>query len=322
MTSLLKGVLRGMVAGAAGTAALDATTEADMAIRGRPASGTPAAVAGELAARAGVRLPGGELERANRLEGLGALTGTCTGMAVGALAGALRAAGLRLPAVIGGPLLGAAAMAASDLPIARLGISDPGTWSPADWASDAIPHLVYGITAHGALAAMFRADEQRKALRQPAPDRPSRRALVRAAALGAATGCRSSAGLSALALRSRRYHPGLSGRLSHPAVKALNGLFTLAEMGIDKLPAAPPRTSPQGLAPRVALAAVAARAMARRDGIRSGPPVVLAAATATASAAAGVRLRAAAADRMGSDLPGAFAEDAAAALLGQVGAAR
>ncbi|QKG27505.1 hypothetical protein [Actinomadura verrucosospora] len=322
MTSLMKGVLRGIAAGAAGTTALNATTEADMAIRGRPASDVPATVAGTLADLAGARVPGDARERGDRLDGLGALGGTFTGLAVGALAGALRAAGIRLPAVIGGPLLGAAAMAAADLPIVRLGISDPRTWTRADWVSDAVPHLLYGMTTHAVLAAQFRADEERKAQRQPRPDRPSRRALMRAAALGAAAGCRSSAGLSALALRSRRYHPGLSGRLSHPAVKAVNGLLTMAEMGLDKLPSAPPRTSPQGLAPRVAIAAVTARAVARRDGIRSGPPVLLAAAAATASAAAGVRLREAAADRMGSDLPGALAEDAAAALLGQVGAAR
>ncbi|MDL4821438.1 hypothetical protein [Actinomadura opuntiae] len=322
MTSLLKGVLRGMAAGAAGTTALNATTEADMALRGRPASGTPAAVVSELAGLAGVRVPGDDRERGDRLEGLGALSGSLAGVAVGALAGGLRAAGIRLPTIIGGPLLGAAAMAAADLPIARLGISDPRTWSRTDWISDAVPHLIYGITTHAALAAMFRADEERKALRQPAPDRASGRALVRAAALGAATGARSSAGLSALAMRSRRYHPGLSGRLSHPAVKTVNGLLTVAEMGLDKLPSAPPRTSPQVLAPRVLLAATAARAVARRDGIRSGPPVLLAAATATASAAAGVRLRAAAARRTGSDLPGALAEDAAAVLLGRLGTAR
>ena len=38
-----------------------------------------------------------------------------------------------------------AAMAASDVSIALTGVSDPRTWTPADWASDVIPHLVYGL---------------------------------------------------------------------------------------------------------------------------------------------------------------------------------
>jgi hypothetical protein len=36
-------------------------------------------------------------------------------------------------------------MAATDLPMARIGLTDPDTWSAADWASDALPHLAYGL---------------------------------------------------------------------------------------------------------------------------------------------------------------------------------
>ena len=36
-------------------------------------------------------------------------------------------------------------MAASDIPIALTGVSDPATWSTTDWLSDLIPHLVYGL---------------------------------------------------------------------------------------------------------------------------------------------------------------------------------
>ena len=36
-------------------------------------------------------------------------------------------------------------MAGSDGPLMALGVSDPRTWSAADWASDAAPHLAYGL---------------------------------------------------------------------------------------------------------------------------------------------------------------------------------
>lgn len=42
-------------------------------------------------------------------------------------------------------MVGLGAMAASDLPIALTGVSDPATWSTTDWLSDVIPHLVYGL---------------------------------------------------------------------------------------------------------------------------------------------------------------------------------
>jgi uncharacterized membrane protein len=70
------------------------------------------------------------------------------------------------------------------------------------------------------------------------------------------------------------------------------------------------------------MAAVAARAVARRDGFPSGAPVLLAGLTAAAAAVAGHRLRAVAARRAGSDLPGAFTEDAVAVALGRLGTSR
>ena len=104
----------------------------DMVVRrGRPASSTPAEVAGALAERAGVKLAAGgnDSEPAgNRRSGLGALLGYGVGLGVGAAYGLLRsrrpaprrpwgaAAGLSL-----------AAMAASDLPATALGVTDPRT---------------------------------------------------------------------------------------------------------------------------------------------------------------------------------------------------
>ncbi|WP_218606103.1 hypothetical protein, partial [Pseudonocardia abyssalis] len=146
-TSPWSGLLRGAAAGAAGTAALNAVTTLDVAVRDRPASDAPEQVVAALADRAGVDVPDG------RLAALAPLAGTATGVGVGAAAGALRAAGVRLPTVVGGPLLGIAAMLASDGPIAALGISDPRRWTAQDWVTDAVPHLVYGVTTHATLVA-------------------------------------------------------------------------------------------------------------------------------------------------------------------------
>lgn len=61
--------------------------------------------------------------------------------------------GIRLPWWLGGAVTGALAMAATDVPMARLGVSDPTSWSFEDWASDAVPHLMYGLVTYGIVAA-------------------------------------------------------------------------------------------------------------------------------------------------------------------------
>ncbi|HMG63453.1 MAG TPA: hypothetical protein VK599_10940 [Streptosporangiaceae bacterium] len=60
---------------------------------------------------------------------------------------------LALGPVLGPALLGGSAMLATDLPMARLGVADPGSWDAASWASDAVPHLAYGGVTYGALAS-------------------------------------------------------------------------------------------------------------------------------------------------------------------------
>ena len=45
-------------------------------------------------------------------------------------------------------------MIATDAPMAALGVSDPRTWKPADWASDALPHLAYGMTTAAVVRAL------------------------------------------------------------------------------------------------------------------------------------------------------------------------
>lgn len=146
-------LVRGAVAGAAGTTALNAATYLDMALRARPASETPQHAVDEIARRSGHPVPGDGDARQNRMDGLGPLGGIATGVGFGAAAGLVRPLLLRLPAGLGALALAAAAMAGADGPLVRLGLTDPRTWSAADWLSDIVPHLAYGVVTRVALAA-------------------------------------------------------------------------------------------------------------------------------------------------------------------------
>jgi hypothetical protein len=143
--AVLRRVLVGAAAGAAGTTALNAVSYADMALRGRAASQAPDRVVERSAELLGTRVPGSGDRRANRLSALGALGGNAVGVAVGVAYALLRGLGWRpaLPAAT--VVTGLAAMAAADVPLAALGVSDPRTWSAVDWASDVVPHLAYGL---------------------------------------------------------------------------------------------------------------------------------------------------------------------------------
>jgi hypothetical protein len=148
---MFKAVVRGAAAGAAGTTALNAVTYLDMAVRGRPSSDTPQQAVEKLAEHAGVDVPGEGDVRENRIEGLGPLAGIATGVGIGVAAGLLRPIIGRLPTVIGAPLLGAAAMAGSDVPLTKLGLTDPSKWTSLEWLSDAVPHLAYGAVTFALL---------------------------------------------------------------------------------------------------------------------------------------------------------------------------
>jgi hypothetical protein len=145
---------RGMAAGAAGTAALNAATYVDMALRARPASDIPKRTVDQVAAKAGTSVPGEGEQRDNRLEGIGALSGIATGVGVGAAVGLLGPLLDRLPRTVSALTVGALAMAAGNLPTINLGLSDPKQWSAADWASDAIPHVAYGVVTSWTLRAL------------------------------------------------------------------------------------------------------------------------------------------------------------------------
>ncbi|WP_433506976.1 hypothetical protein ACQP04_11170 [Pseudonocardia halophobica] len=313
-----RGLLNGVTAGAAGTTALNVVSGADAVLRARPASRAPEQLVAAVADRAGVEVPGGPSERRNRLAALGPLAGSATGLVVGAVAGGLRAAGLRLPTVVGGPLLGAAAMIATDGPLALTRVSDPRTWSAADWTADALPHLAYGVATHAALVRLERGSPDSPSAAPPA--RPS--TLLRAAALGAATGSRSTAGTAALAFTSRTGDTGVAGRIGGRAGTTLAGLLAAGEAAADKHPAVPSRLAAPGLAPRLTLGVTSAAAMARRDGEDPALPGLVGLAGAAGAAVLGARARTAAARRLGSDRPGAIAEDVLAAALAWFGARR
>ena len=138
----------GVVAGAAGTAALNLVTYLDMAVRGRPSSSIPGEAAARLAGQVGVDLPE-DGKGGNRREGMGALLGYLAGLGVGAGYGFLRRWS-PMPWRAAAVPLGLLAMAGSDVPLVRMGLTDPRTWGPVGWASDVVPHLAYGAATAAA----------------------------------------------------------------------------------------------------------------------------------------------------------------------------
>lgn len=152
--STLRGVLAGSAAGAAGTTALNATTYLDMVLRARPTSSTPEATVEALAERFDLDIPGDETQRANRIAGLGPITGLAAGVGVGAALGLGRSLGVRPGPLVGGLVAAVAAMAASNGPMAALGVSDPRTWAAKDWIADIVPHLAYGLVTEVVLQGL------------------------------------------------------------------------------------------------------------------------------------------------------------------------
>jgi hypothetical protein len=155
--------LIGLVAGATGTFSLDITTYGDMLLRGRPASTVPARVAGVLADTLGIKAlsPRADDERAeNRRSAAGALLGYATGLGIGALYGMMRARGGQVSTPLAGMGVGLTAMTASNVPVALTGVSDPRTWTPADWATDVIPHMIYGLVTVQTYEAIATREDQ------------------------------------------------------------------------------------------------------------------------------------------------------------------
>jgi hypothetical protein len=96
-------VARGLLAGTAGTMALNLSTYADMLVRGRGSSDTPAEVADRLAERAGIDL-GAQEKKSSREQAAGALLGYATGLGVAAAYGMVSGRRAAPPIWLVGPL--------------------------------------------------------------------------------------------------------------------------------------------------------------------------------------------------------------------------
>lgn len=149
-----RALARGALAGGAGVTALNTVTYLDMAIRGRPSSSTPQDTVEKASEKAHVPIPGDEDTRGNRVDGLGPLTGVATGVAVGAVMGLARPILGWIPRLPAGIVTAGAAIAASAAPMTALGVTNPKEWSTADWVSDVVPHLAYGLVVVSALDQM------------------------------------------------------------------------------------------------------------------------------------------------------------------------
>ena len=149
------GITSGLIAGAAGTTALNLVSYVRQTVQATPSSATPDQAAESVVRAVGAEVPGTPDERQNRLEGLGPLAGLGVGLGVGALAGGLRATTLKVPFPAAVAAVGLGAMAISDTVMAVLGISSPRPWTPASVAQDAAPHLTYGAVTILALHRML-----------------------------------------------------------------------------------------------------------------------------------------------------------------------
>ena len=97
------------------------------------------------------------INRRNRVEGLGPLTGLVAGVGMGVLVGLVRATGFRSSTPVGTLLTTAGVLVVANGPMTVLGVTDPRTWSAVDWASDVVPHLAYGVVLKATMDAFGRA---------------------------------------------------------------------------------------------------------------------------------------------------------------------
>jgi hypothetical protein len=145
ISGLWRGLLSGAAAGAAGTSALNVITYLDIAVRGRPTSNTPERTVEAMARLFGVTVPGTGDVLANRISGLGALTGYAAGIGMGIALGLAYALGWRPGLLVATLVATAIALVGTNGPMTVLGVTDPRTWGAVGWISDLIPHLGYGV---------------------------------------------------------------------------------------------------------------------------------------------------------------------------------
>ncbi len=300
---------RGLAAGAAGTAALNAVGWLDMAVRGRPASAMPGQVVDAVAEATGRRVPGRGHARRSRRQALGELVGIGIGLSVAVGASAARAGGIRLPGVLGAAATGAAAMATADLSAGALGVTDLRRWSGADWATDAATHLAYGAVTHAVLGLGGPGGSARAAVQLA----PSPGLVLRSGLLGVAAGSRSSLGLAGPVLSTPRTSGALAAITGRPG-SAVAVLGVVGEGVGDKLPAAPSRLTGPGLPVRLLSGTAGGVALARREQARVALPAAAGLVGSVLGSYGGAIWRARSARRR-ADWHGAVAEDAVAITL-------
>jgi uncharacterized membrane protein len=136
---------------------------------------------------------------------------------------------------------------------------------------------------------------------------PGATSLLKYAALGAATGARTSAGGTALAWSSSSADPAW---LRSPAARGVTTLMAGGEGVGDQLPGIGSRLVPQQLVPRLLAAAGSGALLARRVSEPLAVGATVAVAGALVGAYAGSWWRGFAARRLGRDNYGAVIEDA------------
>jgi uncharacterized membrane protein len=146
----------------------------------------------------------------------------------------------------------------------------------------------------------------------------TRRAVVASVLLGAASGMRSQLGVATLVARSDASLPSI---FREPWTRRLLVVGAAAELVGDKLPAAPSRLAPAGIASRLAMGALAAGLFARTRQAPWPPAAAIGAASAAVAAKVGHDVRARLA-RSAPDPAVAVVEDAVALGLATAGASR
>jgi hypothetical protein len=145
MARVWSGLLCGAAAGAAGTTALNVITYLDIAVRGRPTSNTPERTVEAMARLFDLTVPGTGDVLANRISGLGALTGYAAGIGMGMILGLAYALGWRPGLLLATLVATAMALIGTNGPMTVLGVTDPRTWGVVGWISDLVPHFGYGV---------------------------------------------------------------------------------------------------------------------------------------------------------------------------------
>lgn len=140
-----RGIVVGVLAGAAGTTALNTVSYLDMLISARPASDTSEVTITKLEEVIKLRVPGDEVQHNNRVAALGPMTGIAVGVTIGAVLEIARSLGWRPGAVVLAVVATSGALIGSNTPMTLLEVTDPRKWSARAWISDIIPHLAFGI---------------------------------------------------------------------------------------------------------------------------------------------------------------------------------